>query len=387
MRRIAIAICSLLLLFTLAACGGEGETQSKVEKRCEEIVKLYQDVYAAAQKTEPETRWDTPRVSQTDLEAIEDRLRASGLDVLDTQGEAPEYLPTGDNFRSFLERLTRGETARQEVLSLRPSGALSYRLFTCQDGELFVHSMVAPLDTGADPNYELHQVLDWELTDRSNFYYRIRPMGDGHYADYALIRLEEPDLALWELNRRYITAGGYVGSNLFLTDWTEEDFSGLCFNDLWEYLYRDTHGAQFNPEGYRYNADEHCFEIPAREFEKIILTYFDIDRQTLRSLAGYAPETDTYPWRQIQSNELVSILHYYTMEPEVTASRFGDDGTLILTVQVLSTDLKTDCLFSHEVTVRPREGGGFQFVANRVLSQTEYGLPYCQPRLSWPVSG
>ncbi len=34
MRKIAIAICSLLVLFTLAACGGEGETQGKVEKRC-----------------------------------------------------------------------------------------------------------------------------------------------------------------------------------------------------------------------------------------------------------------------------------------------------------------------------------------------------------------
>lgn len=375
----------LLLLFTLAACGGEGETQDKVEKRCEEIVGLYQDIYVAAQKEVPETRWDTPRVSQTDLDAMEDRLRAAGLDVLDFQGV--EYLPTGDNFRGFLQRLSRGETARQEVLSLRPSGALGYRLFTCQDGELFVHSMVAPLDTGEDPNYELHQVLDWELTDRGNFYYRIRPMGDGHYADYALIRLEKPDPALWEQTRKYIWAGGYVGSNLFLTDWTEEDFSGLCFNDLWEYLYRDAYGTQFSPEGYDYRADDHCFEIPAREFETVILSYFDIDRQTLRTLAEYDPEADAYPWRQIQSNELVSILHYYTMEPEVIASRLEDDGTLILTVQVLSTDLRTDCLFSHEVTVRPREDGGFQFVANRMLSQTEYGLPYCRSRLSWPVSG
>ena len=146
----------LLLLFTLAACGGEGETQDKVEMRCEEIVGLYQDIYATAQKEVPETRWDTPRVSQTDLDA---RLRAAGLDVLDYQGA--EYLPTGDNFRGFLQRLSRRETARQEVLALRPSGALGYRLFTCQDGELFVHSMVAPLDTGEDPNYELHQVLDW----------------------------------------------------------------------------------------------------------------------------------------------------------------------------------------------------------------------------------
>lgn len=42
------------------------------------------------------------------------------------------------------------------------------------------------------------------------------------------------------------------------------------------------------------------------------------------------------------------------------------DGTITLTVQALSTDLKTDCLFAHEVTVRPLENGRFQYVGNKV---------------------
>lgn len=46
-----------------------------------------------------------------------------------------------------------------------------------------------------------------------------------------------------------------------------------------------------------------------------------------------------------------------------------------------------DCLFSHEVTVRPLGEDGFQFVSNHMLSQTEYGLPYCQPRLEWEDLG
>ena len=41
---------------------------------------------------------------------------------------------------------------------------------------------------------------------------------------------------------------------------------------------------------------------------------------------------------------------------------------------MLSTDLKTDCLFAHEVTVRPLENGRFQYVGNKVTYQTEYGL-------------
>lgn len=379
----------LLLLLTLPACGTDQpeNTQKAVEKRCGEIIAMYQDLYNAAGKTAPENRWEASKLAQADIDAMEDRLRSYGLAVLDSQEEGPEYLSSGEKFRSFLERLTRGESSQQEVASIRSSGDLGYRLFTCEGGQMTVYSMVVSIAGDAEPVYEVHSVLDWELTDRGNFYYSIYPQWDKHYVAYTLMRLETPDEALWELNRKYISAGGYVGSNLFLTDWTEEDFSGLCFNDLWEYLYRYEHGKQFSPDGYDYTHECHCFGIPAEEFEQLILPYFDIDQKDLRTLACYDAEGNTYPWRQIQSSDLVSILNYYTMEPEVIFSRTNPDGTLTMTVQVISTDLKTDCLFSHEVTVRPLDRGGFQFVSNRVLSQKEQGLPYGQPRLTWPVSG
>ena len=136
-----------------------------------------------------------------------------------------------------------------------------------------------------------------------------------------------------------------------------------------------------------YDREKHCFLIPAHEFEQVILPHFDMDTQTLRSLAQYDVVRDAYPWRQIETNDYAFHLRYYTMEPEAVSYTANEDGTITITVQVLSTDLKTDCLFSHEVTVRPLDRGGFQFVSNRVLSQREQGLPYCQPRLTWPVSG
>ena len=77
------------------------------------------------------------------------------------------------------------------------------------------------------------------------------------------------------------------------------------------------------------------------------------------------------------------FLWYYSFEPEVTAYTKNADGTITLTVEALSTDLKMDCLFAHEVTVRPLENGRFQYVGNRVTYQTEYGLPYAVPRLEW----
>lgn len=377
----------LLLLLGLAGCHQEGwseeKTERQIQKRCQELVRMYRELYASAEKREPENRWERPLLAQSSIDTIEDRLLGEGLPVLDSDEVVPAYLPTGADFLSFLEAVRQGRDASQEVLSIRASGDLGYQLFSFENGRLVVYSAVVPLEEGVEPVFEVHPVLDWELTDRGNFYYSIYPQWDKHYVAYALVRLAEPKEALWELNRKYISAGCYVGSNLFLTDWTEKDFSGLSFNDLWEYLYRYEYGKQFSPDGYHYCAEGHYYEIPGEEFEQIILPYFAIDRETLRSFAGFDSEGQTYPWRQIQSNELVSILRYYTMEPEVTECRENPDGTLTMTVQVISTDLKTDCLFSHEVTVRPLEQGGFQFVGNRMLSQGEHGLPFCQPRLTW----
>ena len=382
----------VLAVLCLSACGqnaaepNEG-MQRKIQRRCAEIQSQYRQLYEDADKQMPDSRWEEPVLSHNSLDAIEALLQQAGLNVLRSGEKGPEYLTTGEQFRTFLDAVRQNRQAGQEVISIRPSGDLGYRLFTYEDGQMSVYSMVASITGEADPVYEVHPVLDWELTDRGNFYYSIYPQWDKHYVAYTLIRLEVPDEALWELNRKYISAGGYVGSNLFLTDWTEGSLKGLCFNDLWEYLYRYEHGEQFSPAGYDYSQESHCYEIPAEEFEGTILPYFDMDRAALRSLAGYDPERNTYPWRQIQSNELVSILGYYTMEPEVISSRVNPDGTLTMTVQVLSTDLKTDCLFSHEVTVRPLGEAGFQFVSNRVLSQGAQGLPYCQPRFTWPVPG
>ena len=386
-----VALPVLMLLF-LSGCAGplegtEDETHKQIEKRCQEITSLYQDLYSGADKKEPNSRWEDSALSQKDIEAIEERLLSSGLTVMRTNGDDPEYLAAGDGFCGFLDSVRREESASQEVLAIRSSGELDYRLFTYRDGKLFVYGMIAPLEDGTDPDYEAHEVLDWELTDRGNFYYRIHPLGDKHFAGYSLIRLEKPDPELCALTRKYISAGGYVGSNLFLINWTEEDFSRLCFNDLWEYLYRYEHGSQFFPEGYEYNTEKHGFMIPAHEFEKVILPHFDIDTQTLRSLAQYDPVRDAYPWRQIESNDYAFHLRYYTMEPEAVSYTANEDGTITITVQVLSTDLKTDCLFSHEVTIRPQENGEFQFVGNQVLSQTEHGLPYAEPRLTWEAAG
>lgn len=388
MRYKGIAACLIALCLLLCACGAPDAGQERdIQKRCRQIVSLYRDLYDSAQKEPAADRWEEQTLSQQSIDAIEARLLERGLDVIDSSADCPGYFVNAEHFRQFWDSVQRDEEASQEVIAIRDSGALSYRLLTHQDGTTYVYSLVYSLAGDEDPDYEMHQVYGAELTEQGNFYYRINPEDDCHYANYTLIRLQKPDQELWELYSKYILAGGYTATNIFLTDWTEDDFSPLCFNDLWEYVYRYRTGTQFWPDGCAYDKSRNCYLIPAAEFESAVLPFFKLDAQTLRQLADYDAQTDSYPWRQVESNDYAFYLSYYTIEPEVTACRTNADGTLALTVEARSTDLGIDCLFSHEVTVRPMEDGGFQFVGNRVLSQTEKGLPYCEPRLTWDIAG
>lgn len=268
------------------------------------------------------------------------------------------------------------------MLYIQKNGDLYYQNFYSRDGELTVESLYAPMSEEEPVSYESHAVQEWTLTERGNFYYRIYPADDPHYADFSLLRLTAPDPELWDLNLRYVGAGSYIATNVFLTDWWEDDLQQLSFNDLWEHLYYTCYGRQFPPGGYVYHQESHCYDIPAGEFEAVILPFFNVDLETFRQAAQYQPDTDSYPWRPMEGDDH-TFLHFYTIEPEVTAYRENGDGTLTLTVELLSTDLKTDCLFAHELTVRPLEGEKFQFVGNRMTSQSEYGLPFCEPRLTW----
>lgn len=384
LKRMYAGVLLVALCMVLCSCSEVSTPSEKsLQMRCSEIAELYRDIYDNAPKQEPKSRWDERLLSQDDIDAIEVCLENAGLDILDSSGDCPSYFVNAERFHAFWDAVQRNESASQEIIGVRPSGALSYRLLTHQNGTTCVYRLTWSLETNAASDYEVHQVYGAELTERENFFYRVNPKDDPHYANYALIRLKKPNQELWNLYNRYVLAGGYTAANLFLTDWTENDFSGLCFNDLWEYLYRYREGTQFWPDGYPYDRSRMCFFIPEEEFESAVLPFFDLDAEALREYAQYDERMGGYPWHQVTSNDYTFYLSYYTIEPEVTASRTNPDGTVTLTVEALSTDLGIDCLFSHEVTVRPLDSGGFQFVGNRVLTQTERGLPYCKPRLTW----
>lgn len=344
--------------------------QERLEARCKEITDIYRPLYETMEGMTP---------TQSDIDAMEELLICKGLDVIDTNGVYPSYLVTPDHLHSFWDSVQNQKQAEQEVIMIAASGALAYRLFTYDETGRFLYSMTYPLGGEGELAYEAHDIKDWELTEKDNFFYRILPANDKHYPDFSLIRLTPPDRELYDMTLHYIFSVGYIATNVFLIDWAEGNWKNLSFNDQFEYLYLTHFGKQFNGDGYPMLRSQYGYAIPAEEFESVILPYYNIDLDTFRELAQYDSDGDYYPWRPLETNDF-AFIWYYNIEPEVTAYSRNADGTLTLTVEALSADLKTDCLFAHEVTVRPLENGEFQYVGNRVTYQTEYGLPCTVPR-------
>ena len=354
----------------------------RLEVRCKEIESLYHALYESAEKTVPDSPWDDSCLSQSSIDSIEDLLYDAGYDVMDTNEPYPEYLTTSERFYVFWDAVQQNRDTEQEVITILKSGGLSYRLFTYDKSGAFVYSMTYYPDEIKEPYYECHEIKDWTLTEKGNFYYRIYPANDKHYPDFCLIRLVAPNTELFDLAFRYIYPVGYIATNIFLIDWQEGNWGNLSFNDQFEYLYFAHHGKQFLADHYTILEDKSSYAIPAEEFERIVLPYYNIDIETFQALARYDAEGNYYPWRPLNTNDFV-LIWYYNVDPEVTAYAVNPDGTMTLTVEMLSTGLKMDCLFAHEVTIRPLENGNFQYVGNRVTYQTEYGLPYTIPRLMW----
>lgn len=382
-RRMQGMICLALAVALLqAGCAfGTEDPGERMERESMEIAAVCKDAYLAAEKITAEFPVGSAVLSQRGMDEVESCLIDAGYATLDTQGEYPSYLANQENVYAFWERVQSGEAAEMRFLRVLESGGFSYMLF-CFDGCVGRYYVAdTAFDSKGDPSIsrlEERQIIDWALTEKGNFYYQILP-SDLHYIDYASIRLVPPDRELYDLTLRYITPVGYQATNLFLCDWNEKDFGNLSFNDVFPYLYLMKENKSLNADDFPQHEQPAYSMIPGSLFEETVLSWFPVSQEELRRRAMYDPETDSYPWKQQGTNDFV---YFPFLETEVIGYTSNPDGTMTLTVNAGSPELKTDELFGHEVTIRPLKDGGFQYVGNRITYQTEYGLPPNTPCLS-----
>ena len=320
-----------------------------------------------------------------DSTQIAEYLTEQGWSVIISQDGSPSFLSNPQPAYSFWNDITIGKNSELQYVSVHKSGGLSLTVLHYEDGAgtyLSVNAEWGDSNLPVISSWEAHTIQDWELSEHGNFYFRIRPAGDKHYIDYCLLRLIPPDSEMTALTNQYIAPIGYYAVNMFLCDWDGQNLGTMAPNDLLEYIYRLKYHCDFPYENYPHVQAKSTFLIPASEFEGLLLSYLDIPLEDFRGQCNFDAEENAYPWTPFFTED-ADRYWFPHLDAEVIREASNPDGTITLTVNVSSPDLKADTVFIHEVTIRQMGANAFQYVSNRIVSQTDYGMPNKAPRLSY----
>ena len=198
--------------------------------------------------------------------------------------------------------------------------------------------------------------------------------------EHTALRVQTLDETYRELSRTYLLPIGFEQNNMFIVDWSEDDFGDLNFYDMYELLYPKVNGT-YTP----YVADDNLgvgavYRILKDDFESVIMAYFNIDSETLQSKTIYYAEDETYEYKPRGFEEVEYPEYPYS---EVVGFTENSDGTLTLTANVVFPYAGDSKVYAHEVVVRPLENGSVQYVSNRIIpSEDNYRETWHTPRLT-----
>ena len=357
------------------------EEKAAIQSECIVISELYREIYQQAPKVPSQYFGAENDITQETIDEIENILIAAGYSVINSDSIYPEYLEHSDCVNAFWECVKQQTDAEVSFWGVSSTGGLYYRKFCFIDGKSY--GIFAGADWKDDGKLELlyaekREIFYWDMTYNADFIYRDLYL-DRHWDAAHLLRLHPVDKPMYDLTMKYILPIGYHNVNLFLLDWSSDDYGNLCFNDLLDYLYRLKYNDYLYARDYpRYTTPYSYSAIPAKLFEDTIVPYFDISMEEFRERALYDAENDIYPWQDISCD---NVLYFPSLIPEVTECIEIDDSTKKLIVNVMCPDYQTDKLFVHEVTIRVLSDGEYQYIGNQITCRSDINIPSPQARI------
>lgn len=373
------------------------ETEESDSDEIEHIAAIYRDIYAEAEETDAIGSLDAMR-------RILIRLEECGYSAVDSENQVNMTKP--EQVMDFCKAAEEQKFAEVTILVVTDSGLRKFDLKT-EAGRINVsreyyqydeNGSLQSIDTASYP------ADIWQFTEEGYFIFEGKYYSDINYVltlsdkpEYTVLRVLPLDETCREWNRKYILSAGYGKNNIFLSDWSEEDFGALDLYDVFDVFYPSLYQKPVP-----YTADGNLnvgavYQIPEDEFEPVILAHFNIDREILRAKTVYLPENAAYEYRPRGFYEVdYSELPY----PEVVDYTENQDGTITLLVNAVYPDGKTSKLFSHQTVIRPFRNEGefgsadnaevllsgeerFCYVSNQVIFSTmTEGTGKGQERLS-----
>ena len=389
-----LAVISFVLMLSVSGCSDaspEEDTVSETvidiqaipedsKENAEEIINICIDLYKKAAEENRIADLETIR-------GIVNCLGENGYPAVDSRNQI--NMTDQEKVVEFCEKVDAQEEAEITILEVSYLGGfVKYDLHT-KDGNVDVVRSYYKYENG-DIQREVtgsYQAEYWNYTEEGYLMFSGVWFSEELYVltlsgaeEHTALRVQPLDETYRELSRKYLRPIGFEQNNMFIVDWSEDDFGALNFYDMYDILYPKVNG-QYVP----YIADDNLavsavYRIPKEEFESVIMKYFNIDSETLQSKTVYYSEDSTYEYKQRGFEEVEYPEYPYS---EVVDFTENSDGTITLTANVVFPYAGDSKVYAHEVVVRPLEDGGVQYVSNQIIpSENNYEETWHTPRLT-----
>lgn len=389
-----LAVISFVLMLSVSGCSDappEEDTVSETvidiqaipeepQENAEEIITICIDLYKKAAEEN--------KIADLEMiRSIVNRLGENGYPAVDSRNQINMTEP--EKVVEFCEKVDAQEEAEITILEVSYLGGfVKYDLHT-KDGNVDVVRSYYKYENG-DMHREVtgsYQAEYWNYTEKGYLMFSGVWFSEELYVltlsgaeEHTALRVQSLDETYRELSRKYLRPISFERNNMFIVDWSEEDFGDLNFYDMYDVLYPKVYG-QYVP----YVADDNLsvsavYQIPKEEFESVIMKYFNIDSETLQSKTIYDSKNLTYEYKPRGFEEVEYPEYPYS---EVVGFTENSDGTITLTANVVFPYAGDSKVYAHEVVVRPLEDGGVQYVSNRIIpSEDNYRETWHTPRLT-----
>lgn len=334
-----------------------GETENRITADPVTIAELYRDLYEQAVQQQTLGNLEM-------FQAVVSRLGEHGYAAVDAENENQVNMTHPELLEQFCGLVEEKKEGCVTFLCIMQNGGfVRFDLETSQGQVMVTRSVLTWVGGEPEVSY-VHQypAEGWRYSENGYlFFEEALPEGYDGAPGYTAVRVQPLEETCREFNRKYILPVNYGSNNMFLTDWSEPDFRGIEFDDLFALLYPYAMGT---PMPYEKSVEGERYMVPEEEYEKVICSYFSIDKDTLRAQAAYSQQEKGYDYRTrgFYDNAASPNLPY----PEVVSYEEKEDGTVTLTVNAVWPQKLMERTFSHEVTVRPDEKGGFRYISNYV---------------------
>lgn len=354
--------------------------QEESEEDADEIISVCIDLYEKAEEENKLADLETIR-------SIVNRLGENGYPAVDSRNQINMTEP--EKVVKFCEKVDAQEEAEITILEISYLGGfVKYDLHT-KDGNVDVVRSYYKYENGNMKREVIgnYQAEYWNYTEEGYLMFSGVWFSEELYVltlsgaeEHTALRVQPLDETYRELSRKYLNPISFERNNMFIVDWSEEDFGDLNFYDMYDILYPKVNG-QYAP----YVADDNLsvsavYQIPKEEFESVIMKYFNIDSEMLQSKTIYDSEDSTYEYKPRGFEEVEYPEYPYS---EVVDFTENSDGTITLTANVVFPYAGDSKVYAHEVVVRPLEDGGVQYVSNQIIpSEDNYEETWHTPRLT-----